>query len=194
MQAHLAVSDELVVLGPTDLDPPELLRTALLDGDGDDVQAARSVRSEEVGDVRDPDGSLPRVLDPRVCAGRRERLDRRGAQAPVHDAPRLMVTFVGGYGARDLGWTDLIELDPEQGHQVARYREVGHRGSQSGNRCDDAVYRRPDRFPSLAHGAIELSRPKMEVDAQRLDKGEVLERPPDRVPAWTLNAPFSHEA
>src|SRR5512144_399652 len=127
LQAYLAEGDELVVLGPTDLDPPELLRAPLLDRDGDDVQPARSVRSHEVGDIRDSDRLLALVLDALVGAGRRERLDRRCEETPMHDTPGLVVSFVGGDRTADLGPRDLVALDLKPGHQVARCREVGHR-------------------------------------------------------------------
>ena len=59
LQPHLAAGDELAVVGAGEQHLPELLRAALLDRLGDDVDAGPSViGAEEVGVVVDADGEL----------------------------------------------------------------------------------------------------------------------------------------
>jgi hypothetical protein len=52
LKAHLAAGDQLVVLGPADLDLPQLLCAALVDRGREHAQAAVSMVADEVGDVR----------------------------------------------------------------------------------------------------------------------------------------------
>ena len=116
LQTHLAARDELVVVGAADVDLPELLGAALVDGDGDDPEAPASMRAQEVGRVGDADRLLAAVLDGGVGANGREGLDRCGVEPSVDDSPWLVVAFVGGDLAAKACRRALVELDVEQRH------------------------------------------------------------------------------
>src|SRR6266487_2833985 len=91
LQPHLAADRKLAILGTGDDDLPQLLGAALLDRLGDHVEAALTLRPQEVGHVGDPDGKLPAVLDGLEGPGGGNRLDDRGEDTAVHQAPWLMV-------------------------------------------------------------------------------------------------------
>jgi hypothetical protein len=112
----LAARDELVVVGAADVDLPELLGAALVDGDGDDLEAPASMRAQEVAGVGDAYCVLTAVLHRGVGANGREGLDRCGVEPSVHDSPRLVVAFVGGDRAAHACRRALVELDVEQRH------------------------------------------------------------------------------
>ena len=92
----MPAGDQLVVVWAADLHLPKLLRSALLDRDGNDMQAPRPVWAQEVGDVRDPDSLLAAVLDRLVSTGGRKGLDHGGVEPAVNESPGLVVALVGG--------------------------------------------------------------------------------------------------
>ncbi len=119
LQSNLTAGDELVALRLADLDLPELLRATLVDGHGHHPEAPTSVRTQEVGGVGDSNGLEPAVPDRLVGPKRREGLDHGGVEPAVHDAPGLVVAFVGGHRTADAGARALVELDVEKGHELA---------------------------------------------------------------------------
>jgi hypothetical protein len=85
-----------VIVWPSDLHLPQLLSAALMNRVCLDVEATRLVRPEKVGAVGDAHGLLSAVLDRLMRSHRGERLDRRGVEAAVDEAPWLVVAGVGG--------------------------------------------------------------------------------------------------
>jgi SAM-dependent methyltransferase len=119
VQAHLSPGHRLAVLGAADHHQPQLLGAALLDRLGHHLQPPRALRAQEVGHVGDAHGQLPAVLDRQVGADGGERLDDRGEDAPVDQAPRLVVVGADLQPASHAVAAGLVEVSAEQPHERA---------------------------------------------------------------------------
>ena len=91
LQTHLAASHCLTVLRTGNDDLPELLRAALLDWLGNNVEAPGTLWPQEVGDVGDAHSKLPTILDCLVGSGSGKGLNDCRVHATMHDAPWLVV-------------------------------------------------------------------------------------------------------
>src|SRR5438270_4896584 len=108
LEAHVAVSDEPTGL-VGDVDPPELLASALVEGHRFDEHPPGGERSKEVGRVGEADSQLPPFADRGACPDARRALDRGRVDAAMHDPPRGVVVGTELDVAGDPGPRDLVE-------------------------------------------------------------------------------------
>src|SRR5450755_2241832 len=151
LQAYLAMSDEPAGLAG-DVDPPQLLGAALVEGDRFDAHPAGGHGPQEVGGVGEADRNLALIAHGAAGPDARRALDRGRVHAAVHDAPGRVVIRAELQVAGDAVGGDLV--DDEAGRsqegtsllQRARVKTRCRRGPDR-RRAGFSVHR---RFLSLA--------------------------------------------